>query len=212
MGHRSYISPEGEAYPSVTEVLNYPPKPWLEKWKEDWGKRAEQKIQAAINIGTEFHLCTEDDQKETSTNRLKRMVEEFFCWVIENGFKVKEKELHVVSHMYHYAGTFDAVGTLGKSKELCLFDWKTSSGIYPDMALQLSAYAQAYKEQTGVKIKTGYIVHVSKDKPNHKLTVKRYTLGKRLFNKFLKRLNAYRDHQQAQEANSEQQTPFAEGV
>lgn len=67
-----------------------------------------------------------------------------------------------------------------------VIDWKTSSRIYPDMDLQLVAYARAYEEQTGIKIEGGMIVHVSKDKPHFKLTTKIFKLGKRPFNKFLK--------------------------
>ncbi len=69
---------------------------------------------------------------------------------------------------------------------LYLVDWKTSSRIYPDMDLQLVAYAQAYKEQTGVELKQGLIVQVSKDKPHFKLTTKVFKLGKRPLNRFLK--------------------------
>ncbi len=70
--------------------------------------------------------------------------------------------------------------------QLIVGDWKTGSRIYADHALQLAAYAQAYKEQTGKEIKVGIIVHVSKDKPYHRVTVKTFKLGKRVFNKFLK--------------------------
>ncbi len=66
----------------------------------------------------------------------------------------------------------------------------------PDMALQLSAYARAYEEMTGVKLKRGIIVLVSKDKPKHKLTVKEYKLDKLKFREFLQR-------KKDMEANSE---------
>lgn len=157
-----------------------------------WGVWAERKTKAATDIGTAFHYLVEGKDLQPS-KRVEQMVKSFLNWSNQNGLKVKESELHVISERYHYHGTFDAVGRLGKSKQLVLFDWKTSSGIYPDMALQLSAYAQAYKEQCGIEIKRGIIVLVSKDKPYHKLTVKEYTLGPKLFKKFLKRLNEYRE-------------------
>lgn len=71
-------------------------------------------------------------------------------------------------------------------RRLIVTDWKTSARIYPDMDLQLVAYAQAYKEQTGIELKQGMIVHVSKDKPDFKLTVKVFKLGKRPLKRFLK--------------------------
>lgn len=199
MSHRDYY--EGDVrFPSVTEVLSWPPKKWLEEWKQKWGGRAEQKTHAATEIGKQFHELAEYLAVERIpfvrpdwyTKRLDSMLLVFNKWLISNNLRIKEAELHVVSKLYQYQGTFDATGYLHGKKELYIFDWKTSSSIYPDMALQLSAYAQAYYEQTGIRIKKGYIVHVSKDKPDHKLTVKEYTLGKRLFNKFLKRLSEYR--------------------
>ena len=69
---------------------------------------------------------------------------------------------------------------------LHIVDWKSSSRIYDEMQLQLSAYAEAYNEMNGTKIKNGQIICVSKDKPDFKLTTKHFKLGKRPFNKFLK--------------------------
>lgn len=198
MAHRAYIGEGGEEYPSVTTVLGDRPKPWLLKWFEKHPIWAPKKTKAATNVGSSFHSFVQLG-KADGNRRLFAMTSRWCRWTNEVSFKTVQTEMHVVSEMYHYHGTFDAVGTLGKSKELIIFDWKTSSAIYPDMDLQLSAYAQAYKEQTGIEIKRGFIVHVSKDKPNHKLTVKEYKLGKRLFNKFLKRLNEYRDYNETPE-------------
>lgn len=181
----------------MTDVLSARPKPWLEAWYCKWGVLAGLKTKAATNIGSAFHSAIEQKWEGKLPNRVQNMYSRWLTWARESDFLSIDQELHVVSEMYHYHGTFDAIGTLGRSKEVLIFDWKTSSAIYPDMALQLSAYAQAYKEQTGVEIKRGLIVHVSKDKPHHKLTVKEYTLGKRLFNKFLKRLNEYDELKEA---------------
>lgn len=193
---------DGVWFPSVTTILGDRPKPWLEKWREKWGVLAERKTAAANATGTAFHAGAEalvlgEDVPYPANRRLGKMLERFEQWTVDSGFIVKETELHVVSKTHTYAGTFDATGYLFDKrrvfKELVLCDWKTSSAIYPEMALQLAAYAQAYKEQTGIEIKRGIIVHVSKDKPNHKLTVKEYKLGKRLLNKFLKRLREFNE-------------------
>lgn len=190
---------DGVWYPSVTTILSGRPKPWLQKWRDKWGARAERKTACANAIGTAFHLAAEAlakhlDVYEPKQRRLLGMLRQFEMWVISSGVKIKESELHVVSKEHKYAGTFDAVGTLPGSRKLVLFDWKTSAGIYPDMELQLAAYAQAYKEQTGIEIKKGVIVLVSKDKPVHKLVVKEYSLGKRPIKAFLKRLEDFRKY------------------
>lgn len=189
---------DGIRYPSVTEILGGKPKPWLEVWREKWGVLADRKTKAATNVGTAFHdaaerLANGEAVVMPHNKRLAGMLVTFERWLMESGFKVGTTELHVVSHVHKYQGTFDAVGYLAdKPKTLVLFDWKTSSGIYPDMALQLAAYALAYKEEYGIEIKRGIIVHISKDKPGHKITIKEYKLGKRLINKFLKRLKEFR--------------------
>lgn len=196
MPHRE-LTIDGVYYPSVTEILGDAPKPWLQKWRDKWGVLADRKMRAAANVGTAFHAFAEaliNGIEVVADGRLYGMLLTFDRWVIESGFRLQETELHVVSKAYKYQGTFDAIGYLAdKPKTLCLFDWKTSSGIYPDMALQLVAYAQAYKEQTGLTIRRGLIVHVSKSKPHHKLTVKEYKLTKGLLNKFLKRLKEYNE-------------------
>lgn len=196
MPHISLIV-DGVRLPSVTEILGDKPKPWLEAWRAKWGVLAERKTVAASNVGSKFHDCAErlikNEVVAISNNRLFEMLNQFENWRYTSGFKAKETELHVVSRKYKYQGTFDAVGTLKDTKGLVIFDWKTSSGIYEDMQLQIAAYAQAYEEQAGIKIRTGVIVHISKDKPHHKLTVKSYKITKSLVNKFLKRLEKFNE-------------------
>lgn len=198
MPHVEYYI-EGVRYPSVTEILGDRPKPWLQKWKDKWGVLAERKTAAAAHIGTAFHALAEDlalgkPVYLDKTRRINGMLLSFDRWLKDSGFRIQTSEIHVVSNTYKYQGTFDATGWLSDHpKTLCLVDWKTSSGIYPEYAEQLAAYAQAHYEETGKKIRRGLIVHVSKDKPNHILTVKEYKLTKRLLNRFLKRLAEYNE-------------------
>lgn len=200
MPHQAYIH-EGIAFPSVTEVLGHKPKPWLDKWKAKWGVLAERKTILANKIGTAFHLGAErlsrgEIVKYPDNRRLGVMLERIEKWLDDEAFMPRHLEFHVVSLRYKYHGTIDATGTLLRyGNALILIDYKSSSAIYDDMAEQLAAYAEAYFETTGDRIKIGLIVHVSKDKPHHTLTVKEYKLTKRLFNRFLTKLKAYRrDH------------------
>lgn len=69
---------------------------------------------------------------------------------------------------HEYAGAFDGIGILDGAP--VLFDWKTSSGIWPEMALQLAAYrngGQIIDTQTGElfampRIEQCLIFHVPK--------------------------------------------------
>jgi len=185
----------GVWYPSVSTIISAESKPWLQTWREKWGSLAERKVKAANEIGTEFHRCVEQYLETGGYQlsmtlstayypRLRGMMGSFVDWATSVNGEIHSTELKVISHTHTYSGTLDAVGTFDGNP--MLYDWKTSSRIYPDMDIQLVAYAEAYKEQTGQEIKQGMIVHVSKDKPHFKLTTKTFKLGKRVFNKFLK--------------------------
>jgi hypothetical protein len=191
---------DGVFYPSVTTILAAKPRPWLDAWREKWGILAERKMKIANAVGTEVHRCI-DSLLNTGIYtvippmidgvimpslipRISGMVLSFEGWLAGITGEVFETELRVVSRQYVYSGTLDMVGKIGKVS--AVVDWKTSSKIYDDMQLQLAAYAHAYNEQTNSKIKDGLIVCVSKDKPDFKLTVKWFKLGKRPFKQFLK--------------------------
>lgn len=192
---------DGVWYPSVTTVLGDKPKPWLDKWRAKWGVLAERKTIAANNIGSAFHAGAEGlalgNLVIAPTKRIHSMLEKVEGWIGQSEFSPIHTELKVISHKYKYSGTLDAIGTAAidadHKRVLIIVDWKTSSGIYPDMALQLAAYVQAYFEKTDCWIKRAIIVHVSKSRP-HKLTVKEYKIGKRLVNEFLKRLKEFHEY------------------
>lgn len=213
---------DGVWYPSVTTIMDVKPKPWLDAWRDKWGLLAARKTRIANAIGTEFHRCVEqwldtgaysvcaptlDGIPMPSTmTRVDGMVKSWVSWAVSIEGEIKHTELQVVSKAYTYSGTLDAVGTLYGNA--MLFDWKTSSRIYDDMQLQLSAYAQAYNEElhrigslsskTSCRdVKDGIIVCTSKDKPHFRTTTKQFKLGKTPFKKFLK-LRAMFDEMQTQ--------------
>lgn len=188
---------KGKRLVSVTQALGIIRKPFLEKWYGKYGtKRCEQKTRAAVTIGSFIHDCIElyvnGDGGTTiiPTIRAKNMFHTFREWFDISGLVPEVTEFKVISKKYGYAGTLDAVMKLGD--EYVLYDWKTSSGIYKEMGWQLAAYAQAYKEQTGIEIKRGVVVLVSKDKPKHKVTVKEFELGTKQLKPFLHALALYK--------------------
>jgi hypothetical protein len=69
-------------------------------------------------------------------------------------------ERMVFSRRWYYAGTCDFFGSI--DGERCVLDFKTSSGLYLEMLLQLAAYAVALTEETGAQIDTGWIVRLDK--------------------------------------------------
>lgn len=186
---------DGVWYPSVSTITGSKEKPWLVAWREKWGPLAERKTALANKIGTEFHRCIEEYLEDrcflvdcsfsyNMQKRIEGMMRSWIKWAESIDGEIHHTELKVISRKHYYSGTLDAVGTY--EGQPMLYDWKTSSKIYPDMDLQLVAYSEAYKEEKKVKLSQGMIVCTSKEKPHFKVTTKVFKLGKRPFNKFLK--------------------------
>lgn len=152
-------------------------------------------MEIAAAIGTAFHDCVEQyldtgtyaarmDKYASCIPRVAGMMRSFITWAEGVDGTIDHTEMKVISRKHVYSGTFDAIGKIGKTR--MVIDWKTGSKIYKEMDMQLSAYAEAFNEMNGTKIKDGLIVHVSKDKPRFKVTTKEFKLGKRVFKQFLK--------------------------
>jgi len=94
-------------------------------------------------------------------------------------------EQRLWSNKYGYAGTADFVGTYQSPPKVktpkgmkqnpflvrghepkfekpayVIGDWKTGKGFYPTYWLQLAAYAMAFKELTGIKVKGAFIARI----------------------------------------------------
>lgn len=189
MAHsETYI--KGVHYPSVTQILGIIRKPFLETWRGKWGNRlCDKKLKAAGAIGTLFHssveLLAQGVGVNTTNRRVNAMAGRMKEWLAEHEYQPEVAEFKVLSKKHKYSGTLDAIGYVKDFPgELVILDWKSGAGIYPEMSLQLAAYAEAYREQTGIAIKRGLIVQVSKDKPQHKLKTKEYDLTPKLFTYF----------------------------
>lgn len=86
--------------------------------------------------------------------------ESFYGWLLwfeGQEFALEDIECVLYSKKHDYCGTADAI--LMTKDKLILADWKTNSpsryapkGVYPEMFIQLGAYAEAYTEETGNKL------------------------------------------------------------
>lgn len=163
----------GDKVPGVTSVLNMMPKPFLKAWGEkivateavegldNWLPLARRDPQAAIDylkatprrntkeaadIGTAAHGVFESlargEQIGPITDNLLPFVNHYrdFLDKIQPEFLALEDT--VWSEVNSYAGSFDALAWI--QGRLCWIDNKTTrSGVYPEVALQLSAYSHA---------------------------------------------------------------------
>ena len=119
----------------------------VHKWIEDWTK--------AMKDGTE-------PPKKPVNEKIRKSIDQFLQWIKDNKVDIVLPEQIVYSRKYNFAGTFDFTANvdgefdqlqpdgstkLVKLKGLVMGDYKTSSGIYDEMRLQVSAYLYARNEE-----------------------------------------------------------------
>ncbi|MBM4137467.1 MAG: hypothetical protein FJ241_11655 [Nitrospira sp.] len=68
----------------------------------------------------------------------------FLEWSKGVNLRVHITEINLVSEIFQFGGTPDCIGYI--SDKLALLDWKTSSGVYEDMLIQLAAYRMLWEE------------------------------------------------------------------
>lgn len=142
--------------------------------KSDKGKDVGTMAHNAIEqwLRDEDIVFPDDAEEENVTMAIKslRAFQDWFATL--EAPEILEIEKPVYSRQMQYAGTFDLlmkIGT-GENRKTYLLDIKTTNaskkapmGIYPEMFIQLGAYAYAYKEETGNQIYDVGIIRVGKD-------------------------------------------------
>lgn len=109
-----------------------------------WQKRDE----AAIR-GTDVHKLAEQVIHGEPVNvpeHIEDHVEGYARWLDEFGVEPLHTETPVAHRAHWWAGTFDAIVRFTRGPwagRIVLADWKTSSGVYGETALQTAAYASA---------------------------------------------------------------------
>lgn len=189
----------GAPVPGVTTILKCINKPALMPWavkmtRDYWlnalasGRTDHDKIhkeswnahknfsKAAADIGTNVHAYAEAALKglplpALATDEAKRGAEAFHKWQSAHTIKLLSSERRVFSLEHYFAGTCDLVAEI--DGEYCVGDFKTSSGIYPEMRLQTAAYQHAIQEEKGFKVDARWIVRF--DKKTGEFEAKRFT-------------------------------------
>ncbi len=148
----------GDRVPGVTTVLgNRKQAGGLIHWAWDLGKQGldYRKVRDdAADAGTLAHLMVECDIRGRSMpgedgyppetyKKARNAFEAYLEWVKQSNLMPAETELSLVSEVYGFGGTLDAM-LIGD--KLCLGDWKTSNGIYVEYLAQLAAYGQLWSE------------------------------------------------------------------
>ena len=169
--------PKGEIVPGVTTILGSQlawNKNVLIAWarREALAGRDPDKIRdEAADSGTCTHYLVEchikgvkPDLKDFTQNQIDKGETGFLAfldWEKENDLEYVHIELPVISKRFRYGGIVDMIAR--KNGQLWLLDIKTSKAVYPEHKIQVSAYRQAYEEQSGESIQRCHIIQLSKD-------------------------------------------------
>jgi hypothetical protein len=114
-------------------------------WAFEQGKAAERgeisslydKRDESADAGTDYDI--------EIYNMALQGYENYLNWAENNRIVIMVQEIPLVSEKYRFGGCPDAIGHDSQNR-LCLLDWKTSNGVYPDYLIQLAAYGQLWDE------------------------------------------------------------------
>ena len=186
-GRRRYVVDFTDDYRSVfpsvtTEVEGQLRNFGMEKWKDGWIKRVLDKYvgqvldtdmvdeiltshtgeaQRSAEIGTQVHTYIDRLLKDEDVNdipdQLEPAIQGFLKWRRKYiDWEYIGSELGVYSTKYSVAGTIDAL--FNTPDGYMIVDWKTSSGIYDSHAIQVSVYAEAFRDMTKKRKLAGAMV------------------------------------------------------
>jgi hypothetical protein len=149
--HTRYKLSNGEIVPGVTTITGQLNKPALVKWSNDIGLKGisvTSYVDDKAQIGTLAHEMIlahlskrEPDTEDYSKVQIDQAENAFLSYLEwEKGHKINPEliEVQAVSEKLKYGGTFDFYGLVDGVYEL--IDFKTGSGIYPEMWFQVAAY------------------------------------------------------------------------
>jgi len=173
---RTYVTPQGKKYPSITTVLGELSKEGIKQWRKKVGEAEANRISGQASVrGTAVHKLAEDYLNNDpdwdkgampanlfSFNQIKPILDER----VNN---IWQQEVPLYSDKLEIAGRVDCIAEL--DGVLTIIDFKTArkpkkKEWIENYFMQGSFYAAAFYEQTGVAIKqTGILIAVDDNEP-----------------------------------------------
>lgn len=132
----------------------------------DLAKTAHRRFaKGAADIGTEVHKFAEmtlrgEEVDLPEDKQARKGCDAFLGWLSEHKPEPIALEQMIFHPDWWYAGTADFYGKIGG--ELCVLDFKTSSGLYVEHILQIAAYTAALERMYGTRIAGGWVVLLNK--------------------------------------------------
>ena len=161
---RTYKTPEGKSYPSITTVLSSYNKKAIYEWRQRVGEQEANRIsKAASGRGTKLHNVVEkyllNEMSELKMQTMMPDTKELFLKVkpfLDNHIgDIYGIEQALYSDRLQIAGRCDCIAEW--EGELSIVDWKTSTRVkeknyIQNYFMQCSAYAEMFEERTGKPI------------------------------------------------------------
>jgi hypothetical protein len=178
-GIRLYKTPEGNKYPSITTVLSVRNKKGIAEWRKRVGNDVANHIsRTAANRGTKVHHMCEDYLNNVAFNSpmdWEKHKKHFLPYCLFSELRdnaltyidnIYAQEAGLYSDKYKVAGRVDCIAEYKGVPSI--IDFKTSTKERIDKYnesyyIQGSAYAEMYKERTGVDISQVVILVVTED-------------------------------------------------
>lgn len=176
-GWQPYTLKDGTQVPSVTTITGRFKDPGgLYWWNWDQGRQGKDYNETrddAATAGTIAHQMVEAlitgkkytapaDADVTIIRKAERARDNFSKWAKQTRLQPVHTELRLVSETLRVGGTLDVTLI---DDQLAIGDWKTGSGIYADMVIQVAAYGLLWEENFPDQPITGgyHILRFSKD-------------------------------------------------
>jgi len=166
-----YYEIDGLSLPSVTTILKIHNNPALNRWASNLGTELSEQIsEETAEIGKQIHSYVAGFIKSIAiptlewrqlSDEIKNGVRAYERFRLQTGFVGLAAEAIVYSLKYQYAGTLDAVGTIGDHR--VLVDFKTGERFYPSMFAQVTAYYKAHYEMKHIRIKELLVVNLNRN-------------------------------------------------
>lgn len=157
-GVRTYETPNGNKYPSVTTVTGLLKKDIILEWRKRVGNEEANRISStAARRGTRVHTLCEKylNNENVSPNILDQENWNQMKVYLNNINNIHALEQSLFSHHLQVAGTVDCIAEY--NGKLAVIDFKTSKrnktkDDIHDYFMQCSAYAVAFEEMTGIPV------------------------------------------------------------
>jgi len=174
---RTYVTPTGERYPSITTVLGHSKKKYIQEWRKRVGEAEADRISHhACTRGTAVHDMIErylkNEDNVVGSNTLPHILSSWIAIqpVLDSRMgKISMLETPLYSHHLTVAGKVDCIAEF--DGKLSVVDFKTSTRIKTadeihSYFMQEAAYAIMFEERTGTPITQLITIMMVENDPN----------------------------------------------